>query len=161
MKKLIIATALIFSNLSVAEVWQTNSQWNDNYKEDFKTWIKTNVDTDMFTSRTSPYYGIKVDCADVTYALKAVFGEKVNSIPMSSTKDRHGHAIASAGIQELGILCLAMENNCIPSNLNLKKSIRSEMDLVQNDNRKKDLRIGMTNNFAFGGVNSSLILKKT
>ena len=93
-------------------------------------------------------------------ALKAVFGEKVNSIPMSSTKDRHGHAIASAGIQELGILCLAMENNCIPSNLNLKKSIRSEMDLVQNNNRKKDLRIGMTNNFAFGGVNSSLILKK-
>lgn len=93
-------------------------------------------------------------------ALKGVLGESANSIPMSSTKDRHGHAIAAAGIQELGILCLAMENNCIPCNLNLNKSIREEMDLVQGYNRSKELRIGMTNNFAFGGVNSSILLKK-
>lgn len=94
-------------------------------------------------------------------ALKAVFGEEVNSIPMSSTKDRHGHAIAAAGIQELAILCLAMENNCIPSNLNLKRPINPNMDLVQNENRNQNLNIGMTNNFAFGGVNSSIILKKS
>lgn len=93
-------------------------------------------------------------------ALKAVFGEDVNSIPMSSTKDRHGHAIAAAGIQELAILCLALENNCIPSNLNLKRSINTNMDLVQKENRNQNLNIGMTNNFAFGGVNSSIILKK-
>ena len=80
MKTLLIAITLILSNLSIADVWHTNSQWNDNYKEEFKTWISSEVTTDMFTNRASRYYGIKVDCADVTYALKAVFAYE-NNLP--------------------------------------------------------------------------------
>jgi hypothetical protein len=80
MKKLLIAVALTLSSLSFADVWHTNSQWNETYKEDFKSWISTETSTDMFTNRTSPYYGIKVDCADVTYALKAVYAYE-NNLP--------------------------------------------------------------------------------
>ncbi len=94
-------------------------------------------------------------------AIKKVFGEYAKSIPMSSTKDRHGHAIASAGIQEFCILCLCMENDFIPCNINLEKPIgNGELDLVQNENRRKKVNIGLTSNFAFGGVNTVIALKK-
>ena len=94
-------------------------------------------------------------------SLKDVFGETLENIPVSSTKDRHGHAIAAAGIQEFSILCLCMENNFIPCNINLEKPIMEQgIDLVHSVNRKRIINIGMTNNFGFGGVNTSLIIKK-
>jgi 3-oxoacyl-[acyl-carrier-protein] synthase II len=93
-------------------------------------------------------------------ALHEVFGSNCANIPISSTKDRHGHAIAAAGIQEFCIVCLAMEHNFIPCTVNLQKPFSAGLDHVMNDNRDKELEICMTSNFAFGGVNSVLIVKK-
>lgn len=94
-------------------------------------------------------------------ALKEVMGPMLKNIPVSSTKDRHGHAIAAAGIQELAILCMSLENNFIPCNRNLEKPIDMEnVDLVRYGNRWKDLKIGMNCNYSFGGVNTVLIIKK-
>ena len=94
-------------------------------------------------------------------SLGDVFGDAIRKIPISSTKDRHGHAIAATGIQEFGILCMCMENNFIPCNLNLEIPIvKKGFDLVQKENRFKKLNIGMTNNFGFGGVNTALLIRK-
>lgn len=95
-------------------------------------------------------------------AVISVFGAAASAIPMSSTKDRHGHAIAAAGIQELGVLCLCMENDFVPCNVNLEKPIRgsSEIDLVRCENRKAVVRTAVTTNFAFGGVNTALVLRR-
>ncbi len=91
-------------------------------------------------------------------SLKSVFGESLPGIPVSSTKDRHGHAIAAAGIQEFIILCLCMGNKFVPCNLNLEKPIETEgADLVQFHNREKYIKTGITVNFAFGGVNTVLV----
>jgi 3-oxoacyl-[acyl-carrier-protein] synthase II len=96
------------------------------------------------------------------FALKQVFGPALKNIPASSTKDRHGHAIAAAGIQELCVLCLSLENNFIPCNMNLEKPIDNEnADLVQHSNRYKEIKTGMNCNYSFGGVNTALIIQKT
>jgi len=96
------------------------------------------------------------------FALQNVFGPALKNIPASSTKDRHGHAIAAAGIQELCILCLALENNFVPCNMNLEKPIDTEKsDLVQYNNRYTKLKTGMNCNYSFGGVNTALIIRKT
>lgn len=93
-------------------------------------------------------------------AFSSVFEKAMKNIPLSSTKDRHGHAIAAAGIQEFSILCLCMENDFIPQTLNLKNPIAGpDYDLVMNENRIKKIKIGITNNFAFGGVNTVLVVK--
>ena len=93
--------------------------------------------------------------------LMEVLGENLKHIPVSSTKDRHGHAIAAAGIQEFAVLCLCMENNLIPCNLNLEKPIIEEdVDLVKIQNREGIINTAMTSNFGFGGVNSSIIIKR-
>ncbi len=94
-------------------------------------------------------------------SLKDVFGEALSGIPVSSTKDRHGHAIASAGIQELSVLCIALENNLLPCNLNVKNPIPMEgIDLIMGENRQVETEIGMSCNYSFGGVNTVLIIRK-
>ncbi len=94
-------------------------------------------------------------------ALKTVLGPDLDQIPISSTKDRHGHAIAAAGIQELAVLCAAMEGGFIPHNLNLRKPIETEgVQLLMDQNLNQDINIGMTCNYSFGGVNTVLIIKK-
>jgi 3-oxoacyl-[acyl-carrier-protein] synthase II len=90
----------------------------------------------------------------------SVVGDGGKDISVSSTKSRHGHAIAAAGIQEFNLLCKCMEENFVPGTSNLENPVvETGIDLPK-ENKEKQLNIGMTNNFAFGGVNTSLIIKK-
>lgn len=94
-------------------------------------------------------------------AVKTVFGEYAKQLPISSTKDRHGHAIAAAGAQEFAITCLCMEKALIPCTLNLKKPIdETGVNLVRDGNISGPLGVCLTNNFAFGGVNTVLAIKR-
>lgn len=94
-------------------------------------------------------------------SIMSVFGEDAKKVAVSSTKSRHGHAIAAAGIQEFNLLLGCMEENIIPHTLNLENPIFSgEIDIVLGQNRTKYLQVAMTNNFAFGGVNTAIVIKK-
>ncbi len=90
--------------------------------------------------------------------INRVFGDYGKEVPISSTKDRHGHAIAAAGIQELAVLLTGMKNDFIPSNMNLVNPIDDSFNLVRENSRKK-IKYALSNNFAFGGVNTVFILK--
>lgn len=93
-------------------------------------------------------------------AIQEVFGEWAPGVAVSSTKDRHGHLIAGAGILELCLLAVCMENNFIPCTRNLKKPIlEKEIDLVKTENRAEKIRTALSNSFAFGGVNTCLALR--
>jgi 3-oxoacyl-[acyl-carrier-protein] synthase II len=92
-------------------------------------------------------------------AIERIAGESASSIHVSSTKDRHGHAIAAAGILEFHVLLSSMDMELVPSNLNLQKPIDTPLILPIEGNISKKIRFGMTNNFAFGGVNCSLTVK--
>jgi 3-oxoacyl-(acyl-carrier-protein) synthase len=85
-------------------------------------------------------------------------GEDAKRIPISSTKDRHGHAIAAAGIQELCLLLELMKHETMPSNLKLKSPCSEEFNLLR-ENKKKKITYALTNNFAFGGINTVLAIK--
>ncbi len=94
-------------------------------------------------------------------AIQQVFGHAAKKIAVSSTKDRHGHTIAAAGIIEICLLALAMENAVIPCTRNLQSPIREfEIDMVQSENRKVEIRKAMSNSFAFGGVNTVLAVQR-
>ena len=91
-------------------------------------------------------------------AIIKVFGNYGHKVNISSTKDRHGHAIAAAGIQELSVLLSCMENDFIPANMNLKNPIDDSFNLVRK-NKTKEIKYALSNNFAFGGVNTVFVLK--
>ncbi len=80
-KKLISLTFFFVLLSSNAKVWHATNEWNMQWEEHFSQWMKTNqVHKEIFTDRNSPYFGIKADCADATYALRAIFS-KQNSLP--------------------------------------------------------------------------------
>jgi len=91
-------------------------------------------------------------------AIQEVFGTYAKEVPISSTKDRHGHAIAAAGIQELAVLLACMQNDFMPSNKNLEIPIDKSFNLLQTNKHKK-IKYALSNNFAFGGVNTVFVLK--
>jgi 3-oxoacyl-[acyl-carrier-protein] synthase II len=90
--------------------------------------------------------------------LERALGKEVNTIPISSTKDRHGHAIAAAGVQELCLLLELMKNSTIPKNLQMTSPCDTSFNLV-NENYAAPIKYALTNNFAFGGINTVLTIK--
>ena len=95
---------------------------------------------------------LELDC------IEKALGKAAKKIPISSTKDRHGHAIAAAGIQELCLLLEIMKHSTIPSNLKLKNPCHKDFNLVK-ENQKKKITYALSNNFAFGGINTVLVIK--
>ena len=94
-------------------------------------------------------------------AIQEVFGSKSKNLAVSSTKDRHGHMIAAAGIMELCLLTICMENQLIPCTRNLTRPlIEDGLDLVRQQNANREIRKALSNSFAFGGVNTVLAVQK-
>ena len=92
-------------------------------------------------------------------ATNAVFG---NNKPISSIKSYTGHTLGACGSVE-AILSVEMMNNhwfCPTLNLNNIDSECAELDYIMKTPREIDTEFVMTNNFAFGGINTSLILKR-
>lgn len=94
-------------------------------------------------------------------AILDVFGEDSKGLSVSSTKDRHGHMIAAAGIMELCLLAMCMKKNVIPCTRNLTRPlIDGGLNLVRGKNEIKEIRKALSNSFAFGGVNTVLAVQK-
>ncbi len=91
--------------------------------------------------------------------LRNAFGAELNKIPISSTKSRHGHAIAAAGIQEFCLLLEMLKHQLVPGNLFMKSPCDTAL-FLPTENIQRNLQYGMTTNFAFGGVNTVLVVKK-
>lgn len=91
-------------------------------------------------------------------AFEMALGPKVKEIPISSTKDRHGHAIAAAGIQEICVILELMKHSFIPKNLHLTTACDDSFNLVR-ENFSKRINYAISSNFAFGGINTVLTIK--
>ena len=96
-----------------------------------------------------------------TQAIKKVFGDQAYKIPVSSTKSMTGHTIGAAGAIESIISVLAIKDGVIPPTMNLDESDPDlDLDYVPNKARKKDLNVVLSNSFAFGGHNATLVFRK-
>lgn len=84
-----------------------------------------------------------------------------SGVPCSGTKPLTGHTLGAAGAIEAAICCLAMEADFIPRHVwdGQPDPQLPSLRLVQSAERfpARDYRRCMTNNFAFGGSNVSLI----
>lgn len=94
-------------------------------------------------------------------AVSRLFGNAVETMSMSSTKSSIGHLLGAAGAVEAIFSILAMRDNIAPPTINLDNpSIETDMDLVPNKPRKKEINAILSNSFGFGGTNASLVMKK-
>ncbi len=94
-----------------------------------------------------------------TKATEEVFQRE---IPISSIKSYTGHTLGACGAIE-AILGVEMINRgWFPPTLNLKDIDEEcgKLDYIKDCGREIDCEYIMSNNFAFGGINTSIILKK-
>lgn len=88
---------------------------------------------------------------------------KQNLPPCSSTKHLTGHTLGSAAITELALSCLLLDQNIYLPQQDFSQSPYDEsLDKINIITKKMMLekRIIMSNSFAFGGNNASLIIGK-
>lgn len=104
--------------------------------------------------------GTLANDATETEAVKTVFGDHAHKLAISSTKAMHGHAIGAAGAIELAATLLALEEQVAPATINwLERDPQCDLDYVPNEPRAMRLGYAMSNSFAFGGINASLIAR--
>jgi 3-oxoacyl-(acyl-carrier-protein) synthase len=96
-----------------------------------------------------------------TMAIKKVFGERAYKIPVSSTKSMIGHTVGAAGVIEGAVTVMSIKNGVIPPTINLNnQDPELDLDYVAGNARKKDINCAISNSFAFGGHNATLVFKK-
>ena len=85
-----------------------------------------------------------------------------SNIPFSSLKSYIGHSLGACGALEAWLGIQMMNENWFSPNLNLDEVDDNcgQLDYIRNDVREINARYFMSNNFAFGGVNTSLIFKR-
>ncbi len=96
-----------------------------------------------------------------TLAVKRVFGDAAYRVPMSSIKSMLGHTMGAASAIEAATCALAVAHDCVPPTMHLETpDPECDLDYVPNTPRDLAVTVAMNNAYAFGGNNSSLILKK-
>ncbi len=87
-----------------------------------------------------------------------VFGK---SVPVSTLKSYMGHTLGAAGALEAGISVMMSRRGWMAPNLGLSDPDPAcgDLDFIRDDGRCIRPKYIMSNNFAFGGVNTSLIFR--
>ncbi len=104
--------------------------------------------------------GTKLGDIAESAALNAVFGAHRPAV--SSTKGATGHLLGAAGAVEAAVTALAVARGLLPPTLNLDEPDPAcDLDHVRGAARPAVLRAALSNAFAFGGHNTSLVFGPT
>ena len=94
-------------------------------------------------------------------AIKEVFGARIKTLWFNSTKSIFGHNLFSAALMEAIATIIQMKKNFIHPNINLNSPISNEFRFAPKKSVEASIDYAMSNSFGFGGINTSLILKRS
>lgn len=94
-----------------------------------------------------------------SHATAKVFG---NRVPISSLKSYMGHTLGACGALEAWASIEMMREGWFAPTINLARvdPLCAELDYIAGEGRRLECEYVMSNNFAFGGINTSLIFKR-
>lgn len=106
-------------------------------------------------------HGTATEHGDIaeTQATQRVFGTKM---PISSQKSYLGHTMGACGALEAWITIEGMRLGWFPPTINLQNPDPrcGELDYITGTGRALQCEYAMSNNFAFGGINTSMIFRR-
>ncbi|MDJ0905741.1 MAG: beta-ketoacyl-ACP synthase [Woeseiaceae bacterium] len=106
-------------------------------------------------------HGTATDRGDIaeSHATERVLGD---SVPVSSLKSYMGHTLGACGALETWLAVEMMNRGWFAPTINLE-NVDPEcaaLDYIRGNGREVDTEYVMNNNFAFGGINTSLIMRR-
>jgi len=105
-------------------------------------------------------HGTATDRGDIaeTNATANALGKK----PISSLKSYLGHTLGACGAIEAWASINMMQDNWFAPTINLESVAQEcgDLDYIRGEGRHIETDVVMSNNFAFGGINTSLIFKR-
>ncbi len=113
------------------------------------------------THGTSTHIG---DLAELK-AVKEVFGDAAYRLNLTSPKSMIGHLLGGAGAVEAIISVLSMTHGVVTPTINhhdedIDPEIDYRLNFTFNQAQVRDIRYAMSNNFGFGGHNTSILFAK-
>jgi len=108
-------------------------------------------------------HGTSTDLNDKmeTHAIKRLFGTAAQKVSISSTKSMTGHLIGAAGAVEAIYTVLALNKGMVPPTINLETPDPDcDLDYTPNKPVAREMEYGLSNSFAFGGQNASLVIRR-
>lgn len=106
-------------------------------------------------------HGTATELGDIaeSHATHAVFGGRV---PISCMKSYFGHTLGACGAQEAWLAIEMMNRDHFAPTLNLRNLDPrcASLDYIVNEPRAIQTEFVMSNNFAFGGINTSLVFRR-
>ena len=106
-------------------------------------------------------HGTATDRGDIaeSHATAAVFGANT---PISSLKSYLGHTLGACGALEAWMSIEMMREGWFAETLNLTQPDEAcgELDYIIGEARKIETEFVQSNNFAFGGINTSLVMRR-
>jgi len=94
-----------------------------------------------------------------TLAIKRVFGEIANDIPISSTKSMIGHMMGATGALEAIVCIQSINTGIIHPTINYETpDPECDLDYVPNVARDAEVSVAMSNSFGLGGQNACLVV---
>lgn len=104
--------------------------------------------------------GTRANDATETAAIRSVFGEAADRVPVSSTKSMHGHAMGASGAIEIACSVLALRNGFLPPTINLERPDPAcDLDYVPLQSRPTAATTLLSNSFGFGGLNAVVAVR--
>ncbi|MBP5275570.1 MAG: beta-ketoacyl-[acyl-carrier-protein] synthase family protein [Lachnospiraceae bacterium] len=100
-------------------------------------------------------------------SIHTIFDDVNDHLSVSSTKAMVGHCLGAAGAIEAVYAIKALTDNKVPptigytaEDLEALKEKAGKIDFMPNDMKEKEMNYVMSNSFAFGGSNASIIFSK-
>lgn len=96
-------------------------------------------------------------------ALRRVFGDALDDVPVSSSKPIVGHALGASGALELAVTVMALRNQRIPPHINLSRpdpKCPLYLPPPGAEGLVRPFEAALSNTFAFGGINASLVVQR-
>lgn len=104
--------------------------------------------------------GTKANDQIETAAIKRVFGAHAHKLSVSSTKSMHAHCLGASGALEMIACVMAVREGLVPPTANYREADADcDLDVTPNVAKKRDLRVAISNGFAFGGTNAVVAVK--
>ncbi|MCA3190884.1 MULTISPECIES: beta-ketoacyl-ACP synthase [unclassified Cupriavidus] len=106
-------------------------------------------------------HGTATDHGDIaeSHATHAVFGP---DLPISSLKSYMGHTLGACGALEAWMTIEMMRDGWFAPTVNLSTPDErcAQLDYIMGEGRRIDTEYVMSNNFAFGGINTALVFRR-